>query len=141
MLESKCSQFEHLLSDLVVCPSLSVLCWSLCCCYITQDFMQLLFSASAFIAHSICTLRALLSLTGASWECSSSGVSLTGLGHVCHPSSRVSIVCSYIVILFDCLFISDSFFSNDFSRLVAEEYLHYFSLTEMTLDQALRSAH
>lgn len=78
-------------------------------CYITQDFMQLLFSASAFIAHSICTLRALLSLTGASWECSSSGVSLTGLGRVCHPSSRVSHVCSCIVILFDCLFISDSF--------------------------------
>ncbi|XP_026104976.1 PH and SEC7 domain-containing protein 1-like [Carassius auratus] len=29
--------------------------------------------------------------------------------------------------------------NNDFSRLVAEEYLRYFSFTEMTLDQALRA--
>uniref|UniRef100_A0A672MR73 Pleckstrin and Sec7 domain containing n=1 Tax=Sinocyclocheilus grahami TaxID=75366 RepID=A0A672MR73_SINGR len=29
--------------------------------------------------------------------------------------------------------------NNDFSRLVAEEYLRYFNSTEMTLDQALRS--
>uniref|UniRef100_A0A9J7Z9L9 PH and SEC7 domain-containing protein 1-like n=1 Tax=Cyprinus carpio carpio TaxID=630221 RepID=A0A9J7Z9L9_CYPCA len=29
--------------------------------------------------------------------------------------------------------------NNDFSRLVAEEYLRYFNLTEMTLDQALRA--
>uniref|UniRef100_A0A673MEK3 SEC7 domain-containing protein n=1 Tax=Sinocyclocheilus rhinocerous TaxID=307959 RepID=A0A673MEK3_9TELE len=29
--------------------------------------------------------------------------------------------------------------NNDFSRLVAEEYLHYFNFTEMTLDQALRA--
>ncbi|XP_016107913.1 PH and SEC7 domain-containing protein 1-like [Sinocyclocheilus grahami] len=30
-------------------------------------------------------------------------------------------------------------YSNDFSRLVAEEYLRYFNFTEMTLDQALRA--
>uniref|UniRef100_A0A9J7Z7M7 PH and SEC7 domain-containing protein 1-like n=1 Tax=Cyprinus carpio carpio TaxID=630221 RepID=A0A9J7Z7M7_CYPCA len=29
--------------------------------------------------------------------------------------------------------------NNDFSRLVAEEYLRYFNFTEMTLDQALRA--
>lgn len=32
-------------------------------------------------------------------------------------------------------------FSNDFSRMVAEEYLQCFSFTGMALDQALRSAH
>ncbi|XP_073775023.1 PH and SEC7 domain-containing protein 1 isoform X3 [Danio rerio] len=29
--------------------------------------------------------------------------------------------------------------NNDFSRMVAEEYLHYFNFTAMTLDQALRT--
>ncbi|XP_051769721.1 PH and SEC7 domain-containing protein 1 isoform X2 [Ctenopharyngodon idella] len=29
--------------------------------------------------------------------------------------------------------------NNDFSRMVAEEYLHYFNFTGMTLDQALRA--
>ncbi len=143
MLESKCSQFwffkfEHLLSDLVVCPPPSVLCWSLlynagfhaafilCLCFYCSQ--HLYFKSSSLSDRCIMGMFIQRCISDRPWSrLSPFLLCLLCLFLHCHP-----LWLSFHIWLL---------FSNDFSRLVAEEYLHYFNFTEMTLDQALRSAH